>query len=250
MNNNERLWVFKSLVGSVNYNLHTETSDMDYKVFVIPSFDDLYFSRVYSESISTEEEDLEIHDIRKLDKMLYKSNVNFLEILFSEEIIINEELSVSSRRCVDELFKKKELIARMNLPYLYDACIGLCKNKMLVLEKGTRNTAYLIEKYGYDTKAAMSAYRILDFIKRYKENGFNNFANAIKYTDDERKSIIDIKNGAYSLNDIKDMISDILNDVESNYKHVYKSNKIQEEIHIEVMGLIKEIVKLNVKCFL
>lgn len=95
MNNNERLWVFKSLVGSVNYNLHTETSDMDYKVFVIPSFDDLYFSRVYSESISTEEEDLEIHDIRKLDKMLYKSNVNFLEILFSEEIIINEELSVS-----------------------------------------------------------------------------------------------------------------------------------------------------------
>ena len=121
---------------------------------------------------------------------------------------------------------------------------------MLVLEKGTRNTAYLIEKYGYDTKAAMSAYRILDFIKRYKENGFNNFANAIKYTDDERKSIIDIKNGAYSLNDIKDMISDILNDVESNYKHVYKSNKIQEEIHIEVMGLIKEIVKLNVNCFL
>ena len=45
------------------------------------------------------------------------------------------------------------------------------------------------------------------------------------------------------------MISDILNDVESNYKHVYKSNKIQEEIHIEVMDLIKEIVKLNVNCF-
>lgn len=249
MNSDERLWIFKSLVGSVNYNLNTETSDKDYKVFVVPSFNDLYFSRVYSESISTDEVDLEIHDIRKLDKMLYKSNVNFLEILFSKEVIINKDLVLSSRKYVDELFKLKESIAKMNLPYLYDACIGVYRSKMMTLEKGTRNTAFLVEKYGYDTKSAMSAYRILDFIKRYKENDFKSFKKAIEYTDEEREFLIDIKNGVYSLDNIKDIISDMLNDVESNYKKVYKSYKIQEETYLEVMRLIKKIVKLNVKHF-
>ena len=39
-----RKFAFKSLVGSHNYNLNIETSDKDYKVFVFPTFDDLYFN--------------------------------------------------------------------------------------------------------------------------------------------------------------------------------------------------------------
>ena len=38
---------FKALVGSHNYNLNTSDSDKDYKLFVIPTLDDLYFNKSF-----------------------------------------------------------------------------------------------------------------------------------------------------------------------------------------------------------
>lgn len=72
--------IFRALVGSHNYNLNTETSDYDYKVFVAPTFDDLYFNKQYSKSIIGEEQDLDIHDVRKVSNLWWKANVNFLEV--------------------------------------------------------------------------------------------------------------------------------------------------------------------------
>ena len=40
--------VFKALVGSHNYNLADKNSDKDYKVFVLPTFEDLYNGVQYS----------------------------------------------------------------------------------------------------------------------------------------------------------------------------------------------------------
>ena len=60
-----RKFAFKSLVGSHNYNLNIETSDKDYKVFVFPTFDDLYFNKSYSKSCIGETEDYD-----KLEKQL------------------------------------------------------------------------------------------------------------------------------------------------------------------------------------
>ena len=62
--------VFKSLVGSHNYNLATPTSDKDYKVFVFPTFDDLYFGQTYKHSTVGEHVDYQAHDIRKLPELL------------------------------------------------------------------------------------------------------------------------------------------------------------------------------------
>ena len=45
----ERKVVFKALVGSHNYNLNDETSDKDYKYFVLPTFDDLYTGKMFSQ---------------------------------------------------------------------------------------------------------------------------------------------------------------------------------------------------------
>ena len=113
---------FKALVGSHNYNLQIESSDKDYKAFFLPSFEDLYSGEKYPKSITSDTEDIEYHDIRKLPNMLWKSNVNFLEVLFSMEVYKYDEL-------YDKLRSKREEIVRMNLPYLYDACMGMFKQK-------------------------------------------------------------------------------------------------------------------------
>lgn len=88
---------FKALVGSYNYNLQTESSDKDYKVFFLPSFEGLYSGEKYSKSITSDTEDIEYHGIRKLPDMLWKSNVNFLEVLFSVEEV--KDLSVREWIC-------------------------------------------------------------------------------------------------------------------------------------------------------
>lgn len=42
-----RIVVLKALVGSHNYNLNTESSDKDYKYFVLPTLDDLYNGTIF-----------------------------------------------------------------------------------------------------------------------------------------------------------------------------------------------------------
>ena len=82
---------------------------------------------------------------------------------------------------LNQILEMKDSIARMNLSYLYKACIGMHQNKMKLLEKGTSGTQHLVEKYGWDTKQGMHAYRVLDFLERFLETGFEDFKQAIKY---------------------------------------------------------------------
>lgn len=89
--------IFRALVGSHNYNMNTPESDKDYKIFVAPTFNDLYFNKSYSNFIIGETEDYDIHDVRKLSNLLWKSNVNFMEVLFSEDIVINENVTLSTK---------------------------------------------------------------------------------------------------------------------------------------------------------
>nr|WP_235887980.1 nucleotidyltransferase domain-containing protein [Neobacillus paridis] len=78
---------FQAVVGSHNYNLVTPTSDKDKKAFFFPNFYILYKGfQPASKAITGETEDIEYHDIRKLTHLLFKSNVNFLEVLFSVEV--------------------------------------------------------------------------------------------------------------------------------------------------------------------
>jgi len=145
----ERREIFRALVGSHNYNLNTETSDMDYKIFVAPTFDDLYFGKQYSNSIIGEAADYDYHDIRKISDLFWKSNINFMEILFSKsyEVLSNVIISFCT---IHNFYEIKDRIARINLPYLYNACLGMHHTKISQIDKGTSGTQPLVDKFGYD----------------------------------------------------------------------------------------------------
>lgn len=238
---------FKSLVGSHNYNLNTIESDKDYKVFIIPTFDDLYFNNTFSKSYIGKTEDFDVHDIRKCSSLWYKANVNFLEVLFSEEFSINHNLDNKSKLLIAELYQMKNDIAKMNLKYLYDACIGMYYNKIKYLEKGTEGTQHLVDKFGYDTKQALHAWRILDFLRRFADTGFNDFKSAIWYSEDDikRRFLLDLKNGMYSLNEYKETVANTLNHVEGNYKDKYRSQVLDEDTNNKLLEIIKELVRIN-----
>lgn len=229
----ERKLCFKALVGSHNYNLNNELSDKDYKVFFYPNFDDLYLGGQYSKAFVSDNEDVEHHDIRKLPNLLYKSNVNFMEVLFSEEYEIHD------KELFNEIIVFREDLAKMNIPYLYDACFGMYMQKMKEFNRDREKD--LVSK---TCKHAMSSYRILDFLDRYQISSFSSFKQAIQYDskDPMRALLLDIRHGQYKYDLIEEMIREkekVIREIED----VYKSVEVNQHLKEKFEQLIKERVK-------
>ena len=113
-----------------------------------------YYGKHYSAARVSTNINYDVHDIRKLALLLWKANINFIEVLFSEESRI---LAFNER--MEHILGERERLARMNLPYLWNACQGMYFNKFRQLEKGTEETQHLVERYGYSTKEALHCYR-------------------------------------------------------------------------------------------
>lgn len=240
--------LFRTLVGSYNYNLNTLESDKDYKVFVAPTFDDLYFNKQFGKAYTKATTDFDVHDIRKVSHLWTKANVNFVEILFSDDIIINKEhIYLETQRLLDEIFQMKNDIAKMNLPYLYDSSMGMYVSKRTSLKKGTSGTQHLVEKYGYDTKQAMTTIRILDFVKRFADNNFTDFKQAIWYDNKEknRQLLLDIRNGKFTEKEYYKKADNMFNSIKDNYEEKYKSFKEEVETNNTLINITKEIVKVQ-----
>jgi len=242
-----RTKLFSCLVGSHNYNLNTPKSDYDYKLFFSPTFDDLYNKKQFSKMYIGEKNDIEVHDIRKVCKLWFKSNVNYLEVLFTNgfEFELNENMSfekdIENTRLIAKIFRKKNEIARINLPYLYNACVGMHFSRVKRLKKGSENTQDLIKEYGYCTKNALHAYRILDFLERFKKTKYSDFKAAIYYKD---RSILDIKYGKYTLKEFKKVIKEKHEKIKE-LKEDYMSYDPNKELQNKIESIVKKIVKLN-----
>lgn len=251
MNENlqDRTPVFKALVGSHNYSLNTPESDKDYKLFVLPTFDDLYFKHDYTKSITTDEEDIVIYDIRKLSHLFYKANVNYLEVLYSTELKTLLEKDSETYKDLIAIFSQREALCKMNMPYLLNACKGMYFNqtKMMLNEKNKNFNKEL----GYGPKYAMSAYRIMDFLERYKlfiEMQVDHpFKLAIDYFEDkDKQELLNIRNGIYSLEQIKSILETkyktSLVICEEFYLGIEPNDKLKEWLD----NKLKKIVKDNI----
>ena len=72
------------LQGSQNYGLDYEGSDIDTKLILTPTIEDIIFNRkpVSTTHVMENEEHLDAKDIRLYIQTFRKQNLNFLEILF------------------------------------------------------------------------------------------------------------------------------------------------------------------------
>ncbi|MFQ3543454.1 nucleotidyltransferase domain-containing protein [Halobacillus rhizosphaerae] len=238
----DRIVLFRALVGSHNYNLNDETSDRDYKVFIAPTFDDLYNKEVFSKQTIGTTEDIDVHDIRKLPHLFYKSNINFLEPLFS----IDQEIETDTTHSfleIGKMIQEKDEIAKMNLKQLFDACGGTFRQKMQLLNKPTEGTQHLADKFGYDTKQAQHAFRNLDFIVRFEANDFKDFKSAITYHNEDRDFVMGFKQGAYSQEEFIKYVNWYHDTYFLPLKEKYHSFAVDEEVNEWLKETVKKIVK-------
>lgn len=153
------------LQGSQNYNLDTDQSDIDSRLIVAPSLYNLAMNikPISTTYIMSNNEHVDIKDIRLFIQNLKKQNMNSLEILFTKYKIINEEYE----DLWNALIQKREEIAFLNPYVAVRSMQGVAHSKMKYLKKPTEGKKELIEEIGYDPKQLHHLLRIEEYLERY-----------------------------------------------------------------------------------
>lgn len=223
-----------SIFGSWNYNLNTEGSDMDVRLYTQPTFDDLYEGERYVEKIcEKDKDDYDFHDIRRLPNLLFKANITWLENLYSDyQMICNDG--------INKIIDMRDEIVVMNIPKMYSTTIGHVEKKIKLVRKGhgTKSTQGMVDKIGYDTKELVHAIRMVDFVKRFHANGFNNFGECLKYTGQERENMLEYRNGRYS----KDEALELMKKAHCELVEI-KDAFISLEPNLETLSRLENIVR-------
>lgn len=246
---NGRKVLIKSLFGSKNYNLYTKASDnlvikpsdKDYKIFVMPNFNDLYKEKGFTLNSVTNEEDFFAMDIRRFPGMLYKSSINMTEILFSTDIFVED----GDYSGLNKLFEVKDDIARMNLSSLFGTSKGCYFNNIKNIKSFNANTKYLVDKFNYNTKKALVAYRTIDFIVRFHATGYSDFKRAMTYNDEERSFMLDIKTGKFTLEEFIKLIEYKYQNSFIKLEPDYCSYKNNDELSEYLHSIVKDVVYKN-----
>lgn len=227
--------VLSSMVGSWAANLNTPTSDEDWKYFVAPTFDDLYSGKMFATASVTDTFDYDVHDIRQLGNLLWKANLNFISVLFGYKTSCDANLQW--------IFDNADNFAQMNLPYLYNATMGMHFEKMSTLNKGTGNTQGLVEKFGYDTKQGTHAMRCLIVLNRISVG--MSVREALWFDGVDRELLLSIKKGERSEAGFRAMVAEWHEVCKPRVSEWFKACQPNEDVHEMLDAGIKSFIKIN-----
>lgn len=153
------------LQGSQNYGLDVENSDVDTKLIVTPTFEDIAMNKkpVSTTHIRANDEHIDFKDIRLYIQTFRKQNLNFLEILFSPYKIVNPLYEEEWNRLVEA----NEAIAHYNPYRAIKSMKGIALEKYHAMEHRYPSKADIIDKYGFDCKQLHHLFRVEEYIERY-----------------------------------------------------------------------------------
>lgn len=256
LNNLERKKVFTSLVGSHNYNLATENSDKDYKSFYYPVYEDFYFRHQLSLKTVIDNNDYELKDLRLLYSLLVDANLNYLELLYSKEV-----MDYTDDLFYFKLIDARDTIVALHVDRMYLSIMGSIIQRMKNVNSLTNN---------YNPKHLYHAMRFYYFINEFYSGNFSNFGDALwlKPNLEIRHDILLIKSGQVSEKDelyqnwknkLNDFVKNNLifkKEWDDKYNSMFK--ELKKEYLIEKEGsiydkftfdLVYNQVKLNCKQF-
>lgn len=142
----DRVPLFGALYGSQNYGLATPESDVDTKVWLMPSFHDLYTAaKPYSKELHLGDAHVEGKDYRLMVGELKKQNMNFLETLFTPYYWVHPQCEAP----FEFLKGKRELVARYDVKRGAHAFMGHMYNmyNRFKRDENPKNVAHIMRLY-------------------------------------------------------------------------------------------------------
>lgn len=153
------------LQGSQNYYLDDEESDVDTKLLVVPTLDEIIFNRkpVSVTHIRDNDEHIDAKDVRLYWQCFRKGNPNFVEILFSRVSYVNPMY----QDLWDDMVAMAEQVARVNPLASAKAMMGMVQEKFHAMEHRYPSRADIIDRFGYDPKQLSHLIRMTWFLNEY-----------------------------------------------------------------------------------
>jgi hypothetical protein len=151
--------------GIQNYGLYYEGSDIDTKLIVVPTFEEIAFNKKPHSTthVRANNEHIDFKDIRLYIETFRKQNLNFLEILFTPYKIINPQYEQWWNRLVEN----REAIAHYDIHRAIKSMKGIAMEKYHAMEHRYPSKVDIIDKYGYDSKQLHHLMRVENYLMRY-----------------------------------------------------------------------------------
>lgn len=151
--------------GSGNYGLDVPNSDVDTKLIVVPTIEDIIFNKkpVSTTHVRANDEHIDFKDIRLMLVTFRKQNLNFVEILFTKYKILNPLYAEQWNRLIDQ----NEMIARYNPVGAVKTMKGIALEKYHAMEHRYPSKIDIIDKYGFDSKQTHHLFRVEEHLNRY-----------------------------------------------------------------------------------
>ena len=153
--------------GSQNYGLDYEGSDIDTKLIVVPTFEEIAFNKkpISTTHVRENDEHIDFKDIRLYIETFRKQNLNFLEILFTPYKIVNPQYA----KWWNKLVENREAIAHYDIHRAIKSMKGIALEKYHAMEHRYPSKIDIIDKYGYDSKQLHHLLRVEEYLARYIE---------------------------------------------------------------------------------
>lgn len=228
--------------GSGNYGLDYEGSDVDTKCVLVPSLKELAESKMTSRTYVREnDEHIDFKDIRMMLETFRKSNLNFLEILYTKYYIINPIYEAEWNK----LIAARDSIVTMNIPSLMKSMKGIASEKYHAMEHKYPSRMHVIDKWGYDCKQLHHLFRIEEFMDRWIYG--DPFSDCL--ISQKPEWLIDVKKGKYNLEDARALGRATMDGIQSLYE-LYISkypNEINEDIYKLFDNVSYSIIKIGIR---
>jgi hypothetical protein len=181
--------------------------------------------------ILSNNEHLDIKDIRLYFDNFKKQNINFIEILFSPYCIINPQY----RDLWEELTGGRELIAHYNTNQALRCMAGMSMEKKKALCHPYPTLIEKIKKYGYDGKQLHHIVRMCDFIYAYTHN--YSYEECLTYLP-HKEIMMKAKLNKYTLDEALELAENFDNQTKE-FKDFYLLEK--DEINKDALDLLNKI---------
>lgn len=247
----EKRIILEGYCGSIAHNLHIprEASDVfgidDVDTFNLYCFPKEYYLSLegYNKAKETDntklnELDIVGYEIRKAIGLLGACNPNMLTYLYLkpehyQSISEGGKLLLANR----DIFLGKNRIRDGFCGYAHDQLFRMMGGayKGYMGEKRKK----IVDKYGYDTKNAVTLVRLLRSGKELLDTG-----TLTVFRDKDREELLEIKQGKRTLNEIQDMADKEFKNIDAAY---YKSELPEENSKQRVNELLVDILNIELK---
>ena len=196
------------LQGSQNYGLDIPGSDVDTKLIITPTFEEVAFNRKPHSTTHVREnnEHIDFKDIRLMLQTFRKQNLNFVEILFTQYKWEHPLYQEEWQRLVGG---EREAIARYCPYQAVKTMKGIAMEKYHAMEHEYPSKVEVLAKYGYDPKQVSHLVRVYDFINEYVKG--RPYEDCLRPP--QANFIRDIKLGKYNLEQARDIAQVHLNKI-------------------------------------